>query len=204
VFDKSEDANGDPVFKKVLVANLDAVERIRVTFAADPNDAAEVVLAYTAALETLATADISPWLSSLMDDLRAVPLRDTGGVYFVPAFATKRFEAMLAALRAVSDHRIAAIPALDSNEAVAAVLDALQEEATKELATIRRELEEDALGERALNTRIGKTSGVEAKLSSYEDLLGGNLDTLRERIQSMRAELTVAMTKAQAEAEKAS
>ena len=202
VLDREEKADGDLDFKKRLVATVDLVGRIKVLFALHLSDEGAVRAAYEAALQNLAQADVSPWLATLMRDLKAVPLRDTGGVYFVPAFATGRFEALLRALRASSSHVIAAIPALDSKEAVAAVLDALQSEAEAELAAIRKDLEgETALGERALSTRIRATEGVEGKLSAYESLLGGNLDALRERIVSMRAELTVAMTKAQAAAE---
>jgi hypothetical protein len=204
VLRRREVADGELEFDKRLTASVDIVGRIRVGFAADPVDAETVTTAYDVACRTLVQADVSPWLATLMRDLKAVPLRDTGGVYFVPRFAGERFEAMLRALRAATGHVIAAIPAMDSGEAVAAVLDALQAEAETELATIRKELEEEQLGERALATRIRTTSSVEAKLSAYEGLLGSNLDALRERITNMRAELTVAMTKAQLEAEKAS
>lgn len=199
VLDKTADVEK---LSKRLVASLDLVDRIRVTYAKDPDEAIAVSLAFTAALTQLAQADVSPWLSDVMADLRAVPLRDTGGVYFVPRSATERFNRVLTALRGSTAHVIAAIPALDSDEAVAAVLDALQTEANKELETIRREMETEDLGERALNTRIEKTEAVEGKLAAYENLLGGNLDAVRDRLQAMRAELTVAMTKAQAAAEK--
>lgn len=198
VLDRRETGTeGDLEFTKRLVANVDVVGRIKVSFAADSDEASQVVIAYNQALDTLAGPDVSPWLSSLMRALHAVPLRDTGGVYFVPRFSMTRFEKMLAALRESTDHVIAAIPALDSSEAVSAILDALESEAEGELSSIRRDLEAESLGARALNTRIGVTSAVEVKLSSYENLLGGKLDGLRDRIEKMRAELTVAMTVAE-------
>ncbi len=201
VLDKTADVE---VLRKRLVAHVDLVGRIKVSFAVSLTDEDAVRAAYGNALTTLAQADVSPWLSTLMGDLRAIALRDTGGFYFVPAFSTERFEAMQNAIHGASSHVVEAIPALDSAGASSAVFNALQAEAEKELATIQREMAEESLGERALNTRIGLTSQVEGKLSAYEALLGGNLDALRERITAMRAELTVAMTKAQLEAEKAS
>lgn len=197
VLDRAErGSEGDLEFTKRLVASVDPVGRIKVSFALLDSDRARVEEAFSEALESIAGSDVSPWLSSLMRALHAVPLRDTGGVYFVPQFSMGRFALVLEALREASNHVIAAIPALDSKEAVSAVLDALQSEAEAELSTIRRELEGDALGARALNTRIDTTSRVETKLSSYENLLGGRLEGLREQIMHMRAQLTVAMTKA--------
>ncbi len=204
VLDVREDTDGELHHTKRLVASVDKVGRIRVSFARYIEDETAVCAAYEEATSSLANEDISPWLSTLMPEVSALALRDTGGVYFVPAFSTSRLEAMVRALEASTEHVIAMIPALSSERAATAFFDALQIEADKELAVMRRELEEESLGERALTTRIRATEGVEAKLSRYEGLLGGNLEQVRERILAVRAELTVAMTKVQQAAEEAS
>lgn len=153
-------------------------------------------------LSALESEDISSWLVWLMPRVDAVSLRQSGGVYFIPAQQTDRFAKIVSAIRSVSDHVVNRVPAMRSDDAVAAILDALEQEATAEAASMEAEVEAMKLGERGFSNRIDHCDAVETKVTRYEELLGKKLDSLRIRLQSLRASLTMAVMKTRSNTEK--
>jgi hypothetical protein len=113
------------------------------------------------------------------------------------------FRALRDALAAVpgTDYRFSVIPALRGDEAVEAVLNAVLAEAEKEAASMEADLAKD-LGKRAMENRIGRCEAVESKVAQYERLLDKSMGGMRERLDALRVQLTVAMLKPTAEEEK--
>lgn len=179
------DQVGRPEFRRSGSWNQDLVDRIHES--------------YDQHLETVSAGDVSSWLTRMMDRLRAVPLRETGGIYFVPRFAVADWEGIVRAVRAASEHTISSVPALRSDEAATAVLDAITLEAEKAVAAMTAEVERGELGVRALETRIGTADTVNEKVSRYEKLFGAQLDGMHDAITKLRASLAVAIMKAQEE-----
>ena len=140
---------------------------------------------------------IGLWLAQkVMPALNAVPLRDSGGVYFVPKDQQIALNLIAKVLEASSGHALHRIPAMRSADAVAAILDAIQAEAEKESAQLEADALSDDLGPRAFRGRIKVADALRAKVESYETLLGSNLDALKERIEKLRAALTIAEVRA--------
>ncbi len=188
-------AAGDFEYTKRLAVRVTGIGALRWDHVADQSDADAVAAAYNENLTTLTQGDVSPWLSSMMEEVRAVALRDTGGIYFVPAFSMPEWERMVRAIRASCTHIVSCVPAVRSEEAKTAFLDALAQEAAQTIATMQKVLDSDELGKRALESRVLRAEDVEAKLTTYEELLGGKLGTLHDRIGKLRAELAVAALK---------
>lgn len=147
--------------------------------------------------EELTPADISSWLSRMMGRVEAVSLRDSGGVYFVPAYALPTWEKVVRAVRDASAHKVLAAPAMKSDEAVAAIEDAMMVEAEAEIAKLSEELLSGKLGKRALENRVTGTQGLESKLARYEEIVGRRQDQVRTQLDTVRANLSVAITLAE-------
>lgn len=152
-------------------------------------------------LDNMTGVDVSGWLCKMMTQLEAVSLRDTGGVYFVPATSMALWERMVDAIRKASKHALLGVPAIRSEQAVEAALDAVQTECAAAAEALERELEkhngaetrkDGLLGARALESRVKAAEAAEAKLSRYEDLLGAKLPDLHAKIESVRANLVFA------------
>jgi hypothetical protein len=141
----------------------------------------------------VAAGDASCWLIGLVTRrLGGVLLRETGGIYFVPRTHVPELQAVKRALVAATRHQVYEIPAMRTEEAVAAVLAALLAEAGVEARGFEQALEEGKLGERGLNNRAAAAEAMKAKLASYEELLGVNLESLRGELERMRAALAAA------------
>jgi len=140
----------------------------------------------------LSQGDISTWLVERVFAEQAVSLRDTGGIYFVPREHLESWRTVVRVLRSASSHALFEVPALRTDEAVDAILDAVSNEAKDDIQNLEKALEGDELGARALSNRSDKAGRMLEKLKSYESLLGRSLDVFRERLESLQTELATA------------
>ena len=183
-------------------ASLDAVGRIKVE--ADNDSPAtqaladEVRRAYDRhLLRELSTTDVSGWLAGrLMRIADGVSLRDGGAVYFIPKHALDGWRQMIGAIRQVSAHAFFHIPALRTDEATEAILDAIASEAQAEADSFQAVLVEGKVGGRALRSKAAQCEATERKVTRYEELLGKALPELQSRLEALRANLAVAAIKA--------
>ena len=130
------------------------------------------------------------WLVSLVRSLQAVPLRDGGGVYFIPRHHLDAWRTMLGVVRKVSAHVVSEVRALRSEEALAAITDAINRDAEAHFEKVSEEIQkhmtgEVTLGERAVETRQQRLRELSTKLETYEQLLGTRLETLRGRMEQI-------------------
>src|SRR5262249_33091912 len=100
-----------------------------------------------------------------------------------------------------SSHKVYEIPAMKSDEAMAAIMDAILAEADRDATTIETEIDTGALGERALGERATRCLALAAKLEIYEALLGKSMEDVKSRITSLHAQVTQAALMASADAE---
>lgn len=169
---------------------------------------AEVFAAFNANRARIESNDTANWLCEMVRHVKAVGLRDTGGVYFIPRETLPVWRKIVAALRTASATYVAEIQALKSKDAVDAILDSLEREADTFLGTLEEELKEaaatpDGMGVRAIRTRTAKCEASAAKLDTYEQLLGVKLDKVRARTEALKANLAAAALIAQAQAQEA-
>lgn len=159
--------------------------------------AADIRSTFTVGMDRVTSNDTVGWLCDMVRHVKAVPLRDTGGVYFVPRQTLPLWRKIAASLRSASATYVAEIPALKSSEAVDTILDSLQREADQFLGTMEEELRKaadapDGMGSRAIKTRIARCDASVEKLSIYEKLLGVRLDKVRDRVGALQANLAAA------------
>ena len=149
--------------------------------------------AYADHWQRLSSNDVSSWLTGhLMPASQAVRLRETGGIYFVPRQRLGRFQQVAGALCGATDHVIHQVPALKSDEAVEAILDAVLREADGEISGMAEEVD-GGLGKRALKTRGGRCDDLRLKVEAYEQLLGRSMEALRSRLEGLRGSIVEAV-----------
>ncbi len=139
--------------------------------------------------------DVSSWLVKIASKLQSVPLRDTGGIYFVPRKDIDIWRRVVEAVQAVSAHKVFSIPALKNSEAIDAITDAITQEAETAARVLEGELGqtgESALGVRAMKSRQEACETLLAKISAYDELLGVQLKC-RERVEMLQAALVSAV-----------
>jgi len=138
-------------------------------------------------------ADITGWLVKLAyKTCKAVTLRDSGGVYFIPRPAMEFWNKAANVIETVShkNHKVFRIPAMKNAEAVEAIVDAV----TAEAEQVAKQIDDQVnagLGARALETRKAAVNELLAKIASYEELVGQQLK-VRERVESLGAAVAAA------------
>lgn len=164
---------------------------------------------FRACLRRIEAEDTGLWLADLVKRVaRAVPLRDTGGVYFVPQESVELWGKISACVREASDTFFAEVPAMTSAKAVAAILDAVTREAAGQIEGVEADIqkalaERGGMGARAVRTRLSACAALEAKLATYESLLDTRLEDVRGRLVGLRANLAASALAENAPAEEA-
>lgn len=158
----------------------------------DSDIARAVEVEYPRTLREVSASDVSSWLVKLSAWVRAVSLREAGGVYFVPRGTLPTWRAAVLALRAASTHLVFEIPAMRGDECVAAVLDALTQECDAEVERLEKEITKgSALTKRGITTREAHLDALRAKVEGYCALLGARHEELTGKLEAVRASLTV-------------
>lgn len=187
------DSSEELEFTEVARAKLNKVEQLVTS--GDPKLCKVIADLFAHHGNSLEPVDVSTWLIDIIQkQLDGVGMKASGGVYFVPHAQLAKLDLIIGALRAAAPmHTVYKIPCMKGEDAVQAILDSIAAETDAALSTMTAELEEGTLGEQAWRNRAAKCGVLESKVARYEALLGEKLDAVRERLESVRAELTVAV-----------
>jgi hypothetical protein len=166
---------------------------------ADHPAAEQIATDYAAALQAHASGTFGAWLAVQARRLGAVGLRESGGVYFLPRDVTAAWAQRTAVLKGISSHVFATVPAMRTEDAVSAVLDALEQEAGGEAAELEAEVMAGGMSPRKLSGRAEKAEAMLAKVERYGRTLGAAMPALVARLEQLKATIAAAALVAQAE-----
>jgi hypothetical protein len=138
---------------------------------------------------------ISVWLVKTIGvRLGGVPLRDRGGVYFVPRGQIETFHKVKEVLGACSSHTLHEIPAMRSGDTIKAILAAVSGEVTQWIKDAEDEMSK-GIGQRAARNRAEEGRELVKKVKSYETLLGQPLQGALDRLNTACKALDKATTR---------
>jgi hypothetical protein len=158
----------------------------------------QIQAAFDAAKQVLASTDIGTWLCDKLRGLKAVPLRDRGGVYFVPANLRDKWLKVQRAVQACSQHKIHTVPAMKSADAIDAILAALTSDTAQSVQEIDEEIRSGKIGKRALKHREETARELRERVAHYEALLGVKLGELRASLDTVEGSIASAVLAAAA------
>lgn len=155
-------------------------------------DIAELISAqYAQERGILPHTAMSVWMVSLIEKCNAVALRDSGGIYFVPKWHLPRWRSFVNVVKTVSKTKPFEIPAMSSESAAEAVLDALTQDCDTFINKVEGEL--GNVGVRALQTRENLLKTMANKLEAYTDIIGGKVTGLRSKLETLQGHLSTAL-----------
>ena len=143
--------------------------------------------------------DVSSWLLHVVRGyVHAVSLRERGGFYFVPRDQMEKWKTVMGCVRAVSDHKLFEIPAMQSEEAVEAILEAVRKEADGQMTDLETYLAGE-VSTKGLNAWERTLELTQAKMERYAALLGVALPDLESKAETLQGALVAARIKKAAE-----
>lgn len=128
-------------------------------------------------------------LVAVIGKLQGIPLRPTGGVYWLPADAIPLWEQVGQVVEkapAYGGANIYQIKHAFDEQAVRAVRDALVEDATAQAARIEKEIMDETLGAKALENRRAEANDIITKLTYYERMLSTTVDQIKDRLDCVQ------------------
>ena len=196
VLRRTDERDAKQTWRSTMSAWFDTAGRLQV----DGADHAAIEQAIDAEADLLHPTDVSPWLVRQAEKCAAVGLREGGGFYFIPA-GSDRWESVRDVLKSVSKHTIYLVPAMRSEEAANAVLDALTDEVKTTVNHLTEALAE-ATTMRGIESKINKCSRVIGKIDLYDKALDMRLTFLREAMEELQSKFVQASVKLDAEKQK--
>lgn len=178
--------DGSPEYTLAWEAWIDPQEDLVTSNACPVSDAARLSTAYHTALWQYSDHDISSWLVQLVRARKAVPLRDSGGIYFIPRDEMAAWTTRARAIERASAHTVYELPVVRSEEAVKAVLASVQAEATRAIAQLEEVLATDPSARKAAGQQQ-YCAQVRDLVATYEGLLGAASTGVRESLDELEA-----------------
>lgn len=147
----------------------------------------------------LTSGEVGAWLIKLATGYAsAVSLRKMGGIYFVPPATMGLWDEVVDIVRSCgSAHTVHLIPALRTADVVAAVTEAVMDEAQSTIESLRADAAEATLGSRGMRNRRQQAEALRDKLAAYRGLLGTALKGIGEQLDMASAEISVAIIQAE-------
>lgn len=134
--------------------------------------------------ENFTARDLANWLPRRIAGMDGIPVRDNGGVYFIPRDSRAAWERLVNTLRAVSAHKVFGVPVLPVEDTAYALLDAVEREVKEWVAATIMDL--PALKDRGRAARLAQMEKLKDKLTKYEALFGsGRLDAVRASLADL-------------------
>ena len=137
----------------------------------------------------LLVSDITKWLTDLFADhaIKAVAMKDNGGLYFVPRPELATFGKVKRALcEAASSCKLYEMPAFKATDAVSAALDGIAHEAQAAIAKLEIELAApEGVGARAARNRVNEITVILDKVRGYEILLGRSFEDVIAKLEAL-------------------
>lgn len=151
-------------------------ERQATTHVSTPHPMAEKILAEWKRLQGSFTAsEIRRAITSLMRHLAAVSLRDSGGVYFVPAPHTETALALARVVNSIGNSSFDILPVHHTEIGDAALARAAARSVSDEIADLQKEVAEfvaEAPRAGVLQRRLQAYDDLRNRVRLYKDLLG--------------------------------
>jgi len=156
------------------------------SFFAKPNVQTVLQTLYEKHLQYMPSRDVTDALVGLVNRSKGVPMKDTGGVYFIPDVSIAKVDTVFHALNAAGCRCTLLIQDLENNtELVKQVLDATNDKLLKEIGDMT-----DAMQDILDNNKLPRGNGMATRKKQladfanlaayYEQQFGANLDAARE------------------------
>jgi len=143
-------------------------------------------------LGTLDVEGLSTWLTGVViPQLSSVALRDRGGFYFMPQPSVDMMRRVADACEVLSGCRFFEIPAMRTEQAVQAIMAALQRDINLACTDLEGSITPE-LTERGVKTRTKRCFALLDYVQTYEQTLGVGLQSMRDQIERIKAAITVA------------
>jgi hypothetical protein len=153
----------------------------------DPAALPEVQTAWNAAKAEVDGAAVSACLVEACAALGGIPLRTSGGVYWLPASAADDWRRLAAGIEAASASRTARCYAVTTGgdpESVRAIAESFVREADALVAEAGAELDAGGVSGRVATARAARLADLVAQAANYEKNLATSLAEVRARIEA--------------------
>ena len=177
---------------------LDAIDELLESDSLTGSELAHLQTEYDRARSTYEASTLSGWLVGQVEQRKAIRLRDTGGIYFVPEGYVQSWRSFGEVLAEASDSRVYEVPAVKNEQAMVALVEALSQELQSRVTLLDQDIADR--GVRGLRSKAARCEELAEKVRVYESLFSVKLDALNDMVSRLDGRIVEATLVAEAEA----
>ena len=184
-------------FATVDTVTFDKINRTRRTRSANDHPVSSSVEAWFVAFNGALTADdVRGWLQKRLGDLMAVPLRENGGVYWVPSIYASTVRMLAQVIGSLGRSAMSVVPQFDGAEARDSIGGAARETLVDELEVLAGEIAAfDAKTRGAtMRRRLETFDALRNRADIYARMVGCAVDDLKELVTAQEAKIMALLT----------
>jgi len=177
---------------------LDEIDELLESDSLTGSELAHLQTEYDRARSTYEASTLSGWLVGQVEQRKAIRLRDTGGIYFVPEGYVQSWRAFGEVLAEASASRVYEVPAVKNEQAMVALVEALSQELQCRVTLLDQDIADR--GVRGLRSKAARCEELAEKVRVYESLFSVSLDALNDMVSRLDGRIVEATLVAEAEA----
>jgi len=177
---------------------LDAIDELLESDSLTGSELAHLQTEYDRARSTYEASTLSGWLVGQVEQRKAIRLRDTGGIYFVPEGYVQSWRSFGEVLAEASASRVYEVPAVKNEQAMVALVEALSQELQSRVTLLDQDIADR--GVRGLRSKAARCEELAEKVRVYESLFSVKLDALNDMVSRLDGRIVEATLVAEAEA----
>jgi len=177
-----------------------------LTAAVDPNgvvtvepksDEDTIQAAYRRMEHEMPGQSLTHLMVKAMNQMGGIPLRANGGVYWLPASQMARWEKLADCIERAAivrdSSRVYLMQTGTDAKTFRLIRDRIIAETSTAVAALEEELKSAKLGERALQSRVQQADDLRKRLNEYSTVLGGGLDDIAAKLETVTQATATAM-----------
>lgn len=146
----------------------------------------EVLAAYRDEEKSVPGEAVTGILVKALRDLNGIPLKPTGGVYWIPESRLPQWSRLVAVVEAAGlngeQNAVYVMRTARDADAIRAIRDGIVADLESEIAQIKADIDDPAAGEQMLQARVAYAMSLKRRADEYENILGTGLDAMQAKI----------------------
>ena len=190
---EGHDEAGNYFSSQQALVMLDKSNPTNITISTDNpgNDVAGTIIKeYYRYVDTHTSRDVMTMLTKVLKAWKAVPLRETGGIYWAPRTMSPKLRALQGAVESIGDSMVFLLPVHKTDEATRSLGTAAAGSIEAELGELRDEIagwlnDTDHVYAATLDRRLVAFDELRAKANLYKGILGVTVEDLDAQLHAM-------------------
>ena len=182
---------GDLRFRQRYIVMLYSGHHFDVSPALSPTQEVTLREKFIRYMDCLPSTAVGVCLADVIRTMGAIPLRESGGVYWVPEEKLLAWKQFAAEVERAGENKVYNLTVQADDDMIRCVADNLVVMATGQIDEVMKELDKEEISEATVKSRQSKLDFLYGQVRNFEEAFQYSLDCLKPRVEEARSSLAL-------------